>query len=64
MNKTKIKLNLYKNSKLSYNFVWDPRLKRGHNFGVVYVTNATQEEETTLKNRLEPLVRNTETSVK
>jgi hypothetical protein len=38
-------------------------LKRGHNFGVVYVTNATQEEEITLKNRLEPLVRNTETSV-
>jgi len=51
-----------KRNKLSYNFVWDPRLKRGHNFGVVYVTNATQEEETTLKNRLEPLVKNTEMS--
>ena len=66
MKKKESKLYQIKNnqiSKLSYNFVWDPRLKRGHNFGVVYVTNATQEEETTLKNRLEPLVKNTEMSV-
>lgn len=56
-----IYINQY--SKLSYNFVWDPRLKRGHNFGVVYVTNATQEEETIFKKRFEPLVKNTEISV-
>ena len=25
------------NKKLTYNFVTDPRLRRGHNFGVIYV---------------------------
>ena len=34
------------NSKLTYNFVTDPRLKRGHNFGVIYVTSSNYEEET------------------
>lgn len=32
-------------NKLTYNFVTDPRLKRGHNFGVIYVTSSNYEEE-------------------
>ena len=32
-------------SKLTYNFITDSRLKRGHNFGVVYVTNPPPEEK-------------------
>ena len=31
-------------SKLTYNFVTDPRLKRGHNFGIIYVTSSNYEE--------------------
>ena len=30
-------------SKLTYNFVTDPRLRRGHNFGVVYVTSSSYD---------------------
>lgn len=33
------------NNKLTYNFVTDPRLRRGHNFGVIYVSNTNYEEE-------------------
>ena len=40
------------NNKLTYNFVTDPRLKRGHNFGVVYVTSSNFEEESKLQNNL------------
>ncbi len=37
---------------MTYNFVTDPRLKRGHNFGVVYVTNTqTEENDDTIPNR-------------
>ena len=32
------------NKKLTYNFVTDPRLKRGHNFGVIYVSNTNYDE--------------------
>jgi hypothetical protein len=46
---------------LSYNFVTDPKLKRGHNFGVVYVTNSTLEEEAT-KPKI-PIAKATETFV-
>ena len=31
-------------SKLTYNFVTDPRLKRGHNFGIIYVTSSNYDE--------------------
>ena len=30
-------------NKLTYNFVTDPRLRRGHNFGVVYVTSTSYD---------------------
>ena len=40
------------NNKLTYNFVTDPRLKRGHNFGVVYVTSSNFEEESKLQNNM------------
>ena len=33
-------------SKLTYNFVTDPRLKRGHNFGIIYVTSTNYDEST------------------
>ena len=33
-------------TKLTYNYVTDPRLKRGHNFGIIYVTSANYEENT------------------
>ena len=31
-------------SKLTYNFNTDSRLKRGHNFGIIYVTSNMNEE--------------------
>ena len=31
-------------TKLTYNFVTDPRLKRGHNFGIIYVTSSNYDE--------------------
>ena len=31
-------------SKLTYNFVTDPRVKRGHNFGIIYVTSSNYDE--------------------
>lgn len=31
-------------NKLTYNFVTDPRLKRGHNYGVIYVTSSNYNE--------------------
>ena len=31
-------------SKLTYNFITDPRLKRGHNFGIIYVTSSNYDE--------------------
>ena len=34
----------YPSNKLTYNFVTDPRLRRGHNFGVVYVTSSNYTE--------------------
>ena len=34
-------------SKLTYNFVTDPRLKRGHNFGIIYVTSSNYEDNLT-----------------
>ena len=33
-------------SKLTYNFATDPRLKRGHNFGIIYVTSSNYDENT------------------
>ncbi len=31
-------------TKLTYNFVTDPKLKRGHNFGIIYVTSSNYDE--------------------
>ena len=31
-------------TKLTYNFVTDPRVKRGHNFGIIYVTSSNYDE--------------------
>jgi hypothetical protein len=39
--------------------VTDPKMKRGHNFGVVYVTNSTVEEEAPKSK--EPIAKTTET---
>ena len=36
-------------SKLTYNFVTDSRLKRGHNFGIIYVTSSNYDETSSLK---------------
>ena len=36
-------------SKLTYNFVTDPRLKRGHNFGIIYVTSSNYDETSSVK---------------
>ena len=33
-------------SKLTYNFKTDPRLKRGHNYGIIYVTSSNYDEKT------------------
>ncbi|MCQ2820566.1 MAG: hypothetical protein MJ252_25150 [archaeon] len=33
------------NKKLTYNFVTDPRLRRGHNFGVIYVNSGMEETQ-------------------
>ena len=30
---------------MTYNFVTDPKMKRGHNFGLVYVTNSIVEDD-------------------
>ena len=35
----------YPSNKLTYNFVTDPRLRHGHNFGVVYVTSSNCNEQ-------------------
>jgi hypothetical protein len=42
-NKTKY-VNEQGGSKLTYNFVTDPRLKRGHNFGIIYVTSSNYDD--------------------
>ena len=47
-NKTKY-VNEQGGSKLTYNFVTDPRLKRGHNFGIIYVTSSNYDDTSTLK---------------
>ena len=31
-------------TKLTYNFVTDPRVKRGHNFGIIYVTSSNYDD--------------------
>ena len=36
-------------TKLTYNFVTDPKLKRGHNFGIIYVTSSNYDETSSLK---------------
>jgi len=36
-------------SKLTYNFVTNPGLKRGHNFGIIYVTSSNYDETSSLK---------------
>jgi hypothetical protein len=36
-------------TKLTYNFVTDPRVKRGHNFGIIYVTSSNYDETSSLK---------------
>ena len=38
-------------SKLTYNFVTDPRLKRGHNFGIIYVTSSNYQETQSMKGK-------------
>ena len=47
-NKTKY-VNEQGGSKLTYNFVTDSRLKRGHNFGIIYVTSSNYDETSSLK---------------
>ena len=47
-NKTKY-VNEQGGSKLTYNFVTDPRLKRGHNFGIIYVTSSNYDDTSILK---------------
>ena len=32
--------------KLTYNFVTDPRLRRGHNYGLNYVTSSNYDDDT------------------
>jgi len=49
-NKTKY-MNEQGGSKLIYNFVTDPRLKRGHNFGIIYVTSSNYEDTQSTKGR-------------
>ena len=44
-------LNEQGGSKLTYNFVTDPRLKRGHNFGIIYVTSSNYEETQSMKGK-------------
>ena len=54
-------------SKLTYNFVTDPRLKRGHNFGIIYVTSSNYEETQSKKGMQgtkKDLTRNYKTSLK
>ena len=36
-------------SKLTYNFVTNPGLKRGHNFGIIYVSSSNYEETSSVK---------------
>ena len=36
-------------SKLTYNFVTNPGLKRGHNFGIIYVTSTNYDETSSVK---------------
>ena len=36
-------------SKLTYNFVTNPGLKRGHNFGIIYVTSSNYDETSSIK---------------
>ena len=38
-------------SKLTYNFITDPRLKRGHNFGIIYVTSSNYEDTQSMKGK-------------
>ena len=38
-------LNEQGTSKLTYNFITDPRVKHGHNFGIIYVTSNMNEED-------------------
>ena len=39
--------NEYGTHKLTYDFRTDPRLKRGHNFGIIYVTTPNYEDNVT-----------------
>ena len=41
-------------SKLTYNFVTDPRLKRGHNFGIIYVSSSNYDEVGSLDGGSQP----------
>ena len=36
-------------TKLTYNFVTDPKLKRGHNFGIIYVTSSNYDDTASIK---------------
>ena len=38
-------------TKLTYNFVTDPRIKRGHNFGIIYVTSSNYEDSQAMKGK-------------
>jgi hypothetical protein len=43
-NKNRYKDDEETKNKLTYNFVTDPRLRRGHNYGVIYVTSSNYDE--------------------
>jgi hypothetical protein len=47
-NKAKF-VNEQGSSKLTYNFVTNPGLKRGHNFGIIYVTSSNYDETSSIK---------------
>ena len=46
-NKNRYKEEEETKNKLTYNFVTDPRLRRGHNYGVIYVTSSNYDENVT-----------------
>ena len=46
-NKNRYKDDEETKNKLTYNFVTDPRLRRGHNYGVIYVTSSNYDENIT-----------------
>ena len=51
-------------NKLTYNFVTDPRLRRGHNYGVIYVTSSNYDENNISSNNNNILQQQSQTQYK